>query len=128
VRDRLDEFGDAAIAVVTFSEPAASAAYQRDQLAPLTVLVDTDRRCYHAYGMGRGRVWRVWGPKTWWVYAGLIRRGRWLRRPTEDTLQLGGDVVVRSDGRVGYLYRSGDPGDRPSLDDLIAAVRDARRG
>jgi peroxiredoxin len=123
VRDRLDEFGAAAVAVITFGATERVAAYQRDQLAPLTVLVDDDRRTYRAYGLGRGSVWKVWGPKIWWAYAKLIRRGRRFRRPSEDTLQLGGDFVVGRDGRIAYAFYSDDPDDRPPVDDLVAAVR-----
>lgn len=123
MRDRLDDFDAAAVAVITFGAPERVAAYQRDQLAPLTVLVDDDRRTYRAYGLGRGSVWKVWGPKIWWAYAKLIRRGRRFRRPSEDTLQLGGDFVVGRDGRIAYAFYSDDPDDRPPVDDLVAAVR-----
>jgi len=123
VRDRLDEFGDAVVAVVTFSAPERVAAYQRDDLAPLTVLVDADRAAYRAFGMTRGSVRRVWGPKVWRAYARLLRRGRRLRRPTEDILQLGGDVVIGPDGTVTYQFRSEDPDDRPAVEELLAAVR-----
>ena len=123
MRDRLDEFGDAAVAVVAFSAPTRVAAYQRDRLAPLPVLIDEDRAVYRAYGLGRGSVWTVWGSKSWWAYLRLIRRGRKLQRPTEDTLQLGGDFVVGRDGRLMYTYRSAHPDDRPPVDDLLAAVR-----
>lgn len=123
MRDRLDEFGDAAIAVITFSAPDQVAAYQRTLLAPLPVLVDETRATYAAYHLGRGSVWRVWGPKIWLAYARLMLRDRRFHRPTEDTLQLGGDFVVGRDGRVAYAFRSADPDDRPSVDELLAAVR-----
>lgn len=125
MRDRLDEFGDAVVVVVAFSAPDYVAAYQREQLAPLVVLIDEERVAYRAYGLGRGPVWRVWGPKVWWAYVRLIRQGRRFQRPTEDTLQLGGDFVVGRDGRVVYTFRSADPDDRPPVDDLVAAVRRA---
>jgi peroxiredoxin len=123
VRDRLGEFGDAAVVVIAFSAPEHVAAYQRERLAPLTVLIDRQCVAYRAYGLGRGAVWRVWGPKVWWAYLRLIRSGRRFRWPTDDTLQLGGDFVVGRDGRLQYVFRSADPDDRPSVDDLVAAVR-----
>jgi hypothetical protein len=125
VLERLEEFGDAAVAVVVFGAPAAVAAYQRDRLTPLAVLLDGDRAVYRAYGLGRGSVWRVWGLPTWRAYLRLIRRGRRVQRPTEDTLQLGGDFVIGRDGRLLYVYRSADPDDRPPVDDLVAAVHRA---
>ena len=123
MRDRLSQFGDAVVVVIAFSAPEHVAAYQRERLAPLAVLIDEDRVVYRAYGLGRGSVWKVWGPKTWWAYLKLIARGRRLQRPVDDTFQLGGDFVVGRDGRLLYGFRSADPDDRPAVDDLIAAVR-----
>jgi peroxiredoxin len=122
VRDRCNEFGDAALAVITFGAPERAAAYQQELLAPLPVLVDQDRSTYQAYGLGRGGIWSVWGPRTWRAYARLIVRGRRFHRPTDDTLQLGGDFVIGRDGRVLYAFRSADPDDRPTVDTLIAAA------
>lgn len=122
MRDRLEDFGDALVVVIAFSSPAFVATYQRERLAPLAVLIDETRATYRAYGLGRGSVWRVWGPKVWCSYAKLLRKGRRFRRPTEDTLQLGGDFVVGRDGRLTYAFRSRDPDDRPSVDDLLSAV------
>jgi len=125
VRDRLIEFGDAEIVVIAFAAPDYVAAYQRERLAPLTVLVDPSRDSYRDYGLRRGSLRKVWGPKIWWAYAKLLRRGRRLQRPTEDTLQLGGDFVVGRDGRIAYMFRSDDPDDRPTVDELLVAVRNA---
>ena len=122
MRDRLDEFGDAAVAVVTFSAPDAVADYQRWTLAPLDVVIDERREVYAAFGLGRGSVIQVWGPRAWWAYARLLRQGRRFQRPTEDTLQLGGDFVIDSQGRVRYARRGRDSTDRPSIDELVAVV------
>ena len=125
MRSRQEEFGDAIIAVITFSAPDRVIEYQRERLAPLPVLVDEERTSYRAYGFGRGRVSAVWGPKVWLAYARLMVAGRPFRRPVEDTLQLGGDVVVGRDGTITFLFRSDDPDDRPAIDDLLAALHDA---
>lgn len=122
MRSRLEEFGNAEVVVVCFSAPEFVAGYQRERLHPMTVLVDEDRTSYRAYGFGRGSVRRVWGLRTWRAYARLLRAGRRFQRPTEDTLQLGGDVVVDRDGRISYVFRSSDPDDRPPVDELIDAV------
>jgi hypothetical protein len=65
----------------------------------------------------------VWGLKAVRAYGRLLRQGRRLERPSGDTLQLGGDFVVDRDGRLAYAYRSRGPDDRPSVDDLVDAVR-----
>lgn len=124
MRDRLDDFDGAMIAVITFSAPERIVEYQRERLAPLPVLVDEDRISYRDYGFGRGRISKVWGPKVWLAYVRLLFAGRRFRRPVEDTLQLGGDVVIGADGTIRYLFRSEDPDDRPMVDALLAAVRD----
>ena len=121
MRDRLDELGDAVVAVVTFATPERAAAYQRT-LDPLTVLVDHDRSAYRAYGLERGSIRQVWGPKVWAEYARLLARGRRLRTIHEDTRQLGGDVVVDRAGRVAFVHRSADPTDRPSVDVLVETI------
>lgn len=123
MRSRLNELGDAEVVVICFSAPDYVALYQRERLHPMTVLVDEARTSYRAYGFGRGSVRRVWGWRTWRAYVRLLRAGRRLQRPTADTLQLGGDVVVGRDGRIAYVFRSTDPDDRPSVDQIVTAVR-----
>lgn len=123
MRSRLDDLGDAEVVVICFSAPDFVAAYQRERLHPMTVLVDEARTSYRAYGFGRGSVRRVWGWRTWRAYARLLRAGRRFQRPTEDTLQLGGDVVVDRAGRISYVFRSADPDDRPSVDELVGVVQ-----
>ena len=123
MRDRLTDLGDTAVAVVTFATPERVAASHRALLAPLTLLVDEERDTYRGFGLGRGSVWKVWGPKVWAEYLRLIRRGRRPQRTHEDTLQLGGDVVVDRRGRIAFLYRSDDPTDRPTIVALIAVIR-----
>lgn len=89
-------------------------------------MADKARAVYRAYGLGRGPWWRVWGPRVLLGYARLLRAGRRLERPTDDTLQLGGDFVVDRGGKIAYAYRSEDPDDRPSVDALVEAVRTCR--
>ena len=125
MRDRLDELGDAEVVVVTFTRQRNLAGYRRRFVDPLTVVSDEERRVYRAYGLGRGPWWRVYGVATLRRYVELLRRGRRLERPTEDTLQLGGDVVVDREGRLAYVHRSRRPDDRPDVDELVAAVRAA---
>jgi len=124
VRSRSDDFGDAAIVVITFSAPEQALRHRQERLTPLQILVDEERNSYRAYGLGRGRVWNVWGPKVWLAYARLLLSGERFRRPVDDTMQLGGDVVVGSDGTISFLFRSEGPADRPTVDELVAAVHE----
>ena len=124
MRDRLDEFGDAEVVVITFTRPRNLRGYRARFVSPLTVLADEDRHVYRAYGLGRGPWWRVYGPKVWLDYVRLMRGGARFERPHEDTLQLGGDFVVGRDGRLSLVFRSKGPDDRPSVDTLLSAIMD----
>jgi len=123
VRDRLDEFSPAPeVVVVTFTDPTALEAYLRGNDLPFPVLLDADRAAYRAYGLGRARVWRAWGLRSIVATLRIALRGRWPRRPFEDTLQLGGDFVIGADGTLVHGHWSEGPDDRPTVDELIVAV------
>lgn len=93
------------------------------------VLLDQDRITYRAFGLGRGSFRRVWGWKAARRYLDILRAEgtAGLKRPTEDTLQLGGDFVVDPEGNLSYGFWGDGPDDRPSTEDLIAAVRRTER-
>ncbi len=129
VRDRLAEFTDtdgssAVIALVTFSDPTFIDGYGDEHGLSFPVLIDQERTTYRRYGLGRGTVARVWGWRAAKRYVELIRRDglRALRRPTEDTLQLGGDFVIGVDGSLVYGFWGEGPDDRPEVGDLVDAV------
>jgi hypothetical protein len=58
-------------------------------------------------------------------YLHQLLRGWGPRRPGpgEDVLQLGGDFLLGSDGRVVFAYRGADRSDRPSVDELLRRLR-----
>lgn len=122
VRDHLDQFGDATIAVVTFADPARLNTYRTHLGLPFDVLTDPDRNLYRLLGAGRGSTRQVWSLGTLRLYATLLRRGRRLRRPTEDIHQLGADTVIGRDGTLRYLARPTSPDARPAVSELIAAL------
>ena len=122
MRDHLDQFGDATIVVVTFAAPERLDAH-RDHLAiPFTIVTDVDRRLYRLLGAERGSNRQIWSFGTLRMYAGLLLRGRHLRKPTEDIHQLGADAVIGRDGRLRYLSLPSTPDARPPVSELIAAL------
>lgn len=123
--DRLDELGEKTdVVVVTFTEPERLGGYLATNDLPFPVLIDKDRAAYSSYGLARASLARVWGLRAARRYIQLFRQGGWrdLRRPVEDTRQLGGDFVVDPDGVLVYGFWGEGPDDRPSVDELIAAV------
>ena len=120
--DHLEELGEATtVVMITFTDHDNLDDYRTSNALPFPILVDPDRATYRAYGLGRGSVRRVWGWKAARRYMEIFRQGglRDLHRPTEDTLQLGGDFIVGPDGTLAWGFWSEGPDDRPSVDELI---------
>ncbi len=114
------------IAVVTFSQPNLLRAFEKQMDLSLRLYADPQRSVYRAFGFERGSRARVWlDPRVLRRYAQLLRRGRRLQRSDQDTLQLGGDVVIDRRGRLAWIHRSEGPEDRPTVDAMAAAVRQA---
>ncbi len=127
--ERLEEFGGTTeVAVVTFTDPDNLDDYAALHGLTVPVLSDPTREAYRAYGLGRGSVARVWGWKAARRYIEIFRSDglEGLRRPNEDTLQLGGDFVVDPCGNLSYGFWGGGPTDRPTVEDLLAAVAATR--
>jgi hypothetical protein len=122
VRDHLDQFGDARIAVITFATTERLAAYRTRLRLPFDVVADTDRVLYELLGAERGSRRQVWSPGTIRMYLRLVRAGRRLRWPTEDIHQLGADAVISRGGTLRYLSLPPTPDARPSINELIAAL------
>ena len=122
VRDHLDLFGDAHVAVVTFATPERLAAYRKHLRVPFDVVADTDRVLYKLLGAERGTNRQIWSAGTIAMYLRLLRSGRKLRRPTEDIHQLGADAVIGRSGRLRYLSLPSTPDGRPPISELIAAL------
>jgi hypothetical protein len=111
------------VVIVTFERVRIAQRYANEMAIRWPVLIDNTRALYRAYGMRRGRGWDIWGPRSWWVYAKEAVRGRFPRRPTDDTAQLGGDVLVDPQGSVRLLHVGSGPADRPSIDAILRARR-----
>lgn len=123
MRDHLDELGDTTIvAAVTFAQQADLAPHRAHLDLPFPLLADPERTLYRRFGLGRGSLRDIWGIGTLRLYGQLIRRGRRLQRPTQDTRQLGGDFVIGPSGRLAAGFWPASPDDRPTVDQLIEAV------
>ena len=122
MRDRITQFGDATVAVVTFAPWERLAAYRDHLHVSFPLLSDVDRDLYRLLGAERANSRQVWSLGTLRMYARLVRDGRRLQRPTEDIHQLGADAVVGRDGVLRYLCLPATPDSRPRVDELIKAL------
>ena len=106
------------VAIISFSALDSARAWLQETTAPFQLLLDPDRIVYQLYGLERS-VFRSWSLRTLWYYA-----RHWQQRPKQesgqdDLNQLGGDFLVDSTGILRLAYRSYDPVDRPSMDELF---------
>ena len=121
--ERLDEFGPADVAVVTFTDPAHLGAYVEHLGVSFPVVTDVDRELYAALGLGRGTRRQVWSLGTLRMYWRLLRSGRRVQRSHEDVRQLGADVIVAPDGTITRVFTPATPDARPTVDELLAVLR-----
>lgn len=98
-------------------------AYARETELNWPLLIDAERTLYQAYGMERGSFWQIFGLSAIWSYVKLFARGRRLRPSGSDVHQLGGDVLIDPNGIVRLHYVGAGPYDRPSLFELLKAIR-----
>jgi hypothetical protein len=110
------------VLVVTFEAAKVAADYALETGLPWPLLLDPTRSLYTAYGMGCAPWRKLWGTATWWAYARLMAKGERPRRPSGDTAQLGGDVLIDPAGRVAVLHVQEGPADRPTLSTLLRPV------
>ena len=126
MRDHQAQLGDALLVVITFADaPERLAAYRRHlglDVTDVPLLADTERALYRMLGAGRGSLRDVWSPGTLAAYARLIRQGRRLRRPEEDTRQLGADAVVDRSGRLHRVWLPSGPDQRPPVAEIVDVV------
>ncbi len=115
------------VLAVSFARPERVAAYVERYPLPFPALADPTLEGYRVFDLGRTSWLALLNPVVMAKYLALMFRGWMPWRPAEkeDLLQLGGDFVLDGQRRVVYAYRSADPTDRPGVDDLVRAVRQA---
>ena len=113
---------NATVLVVSFSSrPEAARAWLKETCPSFTMLLDSERKVYHAYGLKRSWV-RIWNPVAAWDYIRLLVSGQRVRGIEADPYQLGGDFIVDSQGFLRLAYRSRVATDFPSMADLLAVL------
>lgn len=117
--DEIRQLG-ATVLIVTPSTPGSARAVK----LPFEVFCDPDRVAYRYFGFERGGLSMFFNLRVLVRYIRMIFSGLWPHRPEagEDVYQLGGDVVLSAERRLLFAYRSHDPADRPTVDDLIRHI------
>ncbi len=108
------------------ASPRQAAHFRRRQGIQLPVLADKDRVSYKAAGAKAGGVLDLFHPKV--VAKGAltgVREKTIQTRTIGDASQLGGALVIDTQGDVTWSHMSNDAGDNASAEDILAAVRAA---
>ncbi|MBV9940831.1 MAG: hypothetical protein JO262_01785 [Solirubrobacterales bacterium] len=124
-RGQFEESGGRLV-LIGQATPRHAAHFRRRQGIQLPVLADEDRISYRAAGAKVAGVLDLWHPKV--VAKGAVtglREKTVQGRTIGDTNQLGGAMVIRSDGKVTWSHMSSDAGDNASPEDILAALRAA---
>jgi dehydrogenase/reductase SDR family protein 12 len=125
LRDRLPELraAGARVAVIGNGTAAFAQAFREDLALPddLALLVDPELRSYRAAGMRRGRS-ELFSPRLATNALRALRGGFRPGAVQGDPFQLGGLLVVRTDGALAYRHISREAGDRADLGAVLGAL------
>jgi peroxiredoxin len=109
--------------IISFGSPPLAQKWIEETQATFPILIDPEMISYRAFGLENSLA-RSWSPKIWFEYARLMARGRKWRGIQGDSGQLGGDFIVDRTGIIRMAFRSHDPADRPSVDDIVEVLRE----
>lgn len=128
-RDR-EEFETAGVELVVVGQgtPAQGGEFMRDQGVDLRLLVDSSRASYQAVGAKVASLGELVGPRQ--MVKGLsatLRDGVRQGRTIGHSSQLGGVVIVATDGSIPYAHLSEEASDVPPNDEVLSAARRAVR-
>jgi alkyl-hydroperoxide reductase/thiol specific antioxidant family protein len=112
----------AELAVIGNGSRHFAEAFKRDLGLETPLFVDTRRDAYRALGMKRSFFHTLLAPRVFSHGLRAWRKGHRQKRVQGDPWQLGGVLVVLPGGRIAYRYLSGEAGDHPPVEDVLAAV------
>jgi len=101
--------------------PADAALFFASHWSEAPVVCDPDKSLYARFGLARGTLWQVLGPRVWWPGLRGLLKGYGVGRPKGDPLQMSGAFLVQRHAVTwAHTYRhSGDHPDFPGLGTLV---------
>lgn len=120
----------ARVLVLSYGMRRGCVKWLEDQGCHLDMAIDKDRTIYHAMGLRRPLA-KVWGIATITGYAENLATNNQLdlvhEAMADDPQQLGGDLIVDSDGNIVFLYASKTGSDRPDIATLLDVLREQKK-
>jgi peroxiredoxin len=122
-RERFEEAG-ASVTLIGLGSPEQASAFCAERQVQVGCVTSPDRSAHRAYGLRRGTINQVSGPRVWlpWIRNQLGERHQG-RFGQGDVGQLPGTFVVDRAGIVRFAHRGTRSNDVPSNDEVLRAVR-----
>lgn len=129
MRDQAERFERATVVLVGLGRPEQARDFCERRRVPFTCVVRPDRAVHRVYGLRRGNLNQLAGPRVWapWLREQLTgkHQGRFGQG---DPAQLPGTFVVDMEGVVRFVHRGRRSNDNPSNDEVLAALAALREG
>lgn len=110
------------IVAITSAPPGYCKMFAAEQKLEHPLASDVELRSYRAFGLKKGRIRDVLGPKVMVEGLRSALRGNRLGKPVGDKFQLGGTFVVAPGGKILLAHRSQDATDNPPNAALFKAL------
>lgn len=120
-RPQLEAAGALPVLVHLSDEEQAALWLADTGLADLPRISDPARELYASFGLARGGLSQLFGPRVWWRGLRAAMAGHGVGRLQGDGLQMPGAFLVR-DGKVRMAYRHRSAADRPDYVELATSM------
>ena len=126
LREEKDRFRDAGAGVVLIGQGSAAdgARFRDEKRIPFTCLLDPGRASYEAYGLGRGTIPQVFGPRVAVPFLAANVHNETLQRGLRggSMMQMPGTFVVDTTGVIRLAHRNRTIADSPRNDVILEAL------
>lgn len=116
-RDKLNEESVGIVLVHMATQEEASAFAAKYGLSDASLIADPEKKLYTAFGLKRGTLGQLFGPKVWLRGIAATLKGHIVGNLVGDGFQMPGVFLVH-DGRIVKAFRHETAGDRPDYDAL----------
>lgn len=113
---------DVNIVAITSAPPAYCKMFAAEQKLEHPLASDVELKSFRAFGLKKGAVGDILGPKVMAKGLRSFLRGNRLGKPVGDKFQLGGTFVVAPEGKILFAHRSQDATDNPPNAVLFRAI------
>lgn len=120
-RERIESGGAQIVLVHMAPEDVAAPFFDKHGLGDLPRISDPDQSLYRAFGLRRGSLLQLFGPKVWWRGLVATLRGHRVGKLVGDGFQMPGAFLVRN-GKIVSAFRHRSAADRPDYTTLACGV------